>query len=42
MSEDTRQMLVVFGVGIPIAAVLTYLHFRILRYVRERWGKPRE
>ena len=31
MTEDTRQMLVAFGLGIPIAAVLTYLHFRILR-----------
>ncbi len=38
MTEDTRQMLVVFGLGIPIAAVLTYLHFKILRFIRERWG----
>lgn len=36
MTEGTRQLVVVFGLGIPIAALLTYLHFRILRYLRER------
>jgi hypothetical protein len=35
MSDETRQMLVVFGLGVPIAALATYIHFRVLRYLRE-------
>lgn len=42
MKEETRQILVTFGLGIPIAALLTYIHFRILRYLNKRKQRERE
>jgi len=36
MSEDAQHLLVALALGIPIAALATYIHFRILRYLRDR------
>ncbi|HUI26796.1 MAG TPA: hypothetical protein VL403_12000 [Candidatus Kryptonia bacterium] len=36
MSEDTQHLLVALGLGIPIAALATYVHFRVLRYLKGR------
>ncbi len=36
MTEDTKHLLVALGLGIPIAAVATYVHLRVMRYFRER------
>ena len=36
MTEDTQHFLVALGLGIPIAALATWLHFRILRYLKAR------
>ena len=40
MSEQTQQLVVMFGLGIPIAALATYIHFRVLRYLKRRKARP--